>query len=215
MESREEVVEGIRAIRTSEIGLSEETLGNYRSVMGILGTDDPSEAVERLSACVQRLIESGTSSDRNDARALKAALGIDLPLLKNVTARRTKARQAQLYIGKERSQYYAEDRAIDKLVRILFEEADQQDNSSCQSRSLDGADSASVLPASPSETPDEVTFPQAFNVFRRALRRRPLFPRFAHTFNSPDEEWWTGIVVGVFVAFLIGALILYLTGVLS
>ncbi|UQS22861.1 hypothetical protein L1857_08540 [Amycolatopsis thermalba] len=63
--------------------------------------------------------------------------------------------------------------------------------------------------------PDEqVTFPQAFNVFRRALSRKPLFPRFAHTIDSPKEEWWTGIVVGVLIAFLIGALILGLTGVL-
>lgn len=123
MESREKVTASVEAIRASEPGLTVGELARHKALLNVLGTDDPGEGVARLSAAVDRLVQAERERDRFDAQELRAALGIGLPPLKNVTARRRAAKDLGLFFGEERSQYYAEKRAIPRLVDLLFEEA--------------------------------------------------------------------------------------------
>lgn len=126
MESREDVTASIKAVRVSRTGLTKGTIDAQQSLMRILATTDPVEGVARLSAAVDRLTQVENPAHRDDARGLRAALGIGLPQLKNVTARRDAAKQQQLFTGERRTQYDAEDRAIKRLVDLLFEEAHQR-----------------------------------------------------------------------------------------
>lgn len=124
MHAREEVVASIKAVRKSEPGLTEQTIKAERPLLDVLGTDDPREGVARLSASVHRLTEVQHKRQREDGQALQAALGIGVPLQKNVSARRKIAVKTGLFIGAERTQYVAEDRAIEKLVDLLLAQRD-------------------------------------------------------------------------------------------
>lgn len=123
MESREDVTASIKAVRKSPMGLTKGSIETQQPLLRVLETDDPSEGVARLSAAVERLTQVENPAYQDDARGLRAALGIGLPPLKNVTARRSEARKLGLFFGQPRTQYDAEDRAIKRLVELLFEEA--------------------------------------------------------------------------------------------
>lgn len=126
MESREDVWRSIREVRKSRVGLTTEEIGKYGALLAVLGTDNPEEGVARLSAAVERLMNTEEERDLLDARSLRAALGIGMQPLKNVTARREGARKQGLFYGSDRAQFDAEDRAINRLTDLLIEEAAQR-----------------------------------------------------------------------------------------
>lgn len=94
--------------------------------MHILGTNDPEEALTRLATAIDGLTEAEEPGDRNDAQGLRAALGVGIPPQEGAEARRRAAMRLGLFAGAKRTQYIAEDRAIKRLVDLLFEEAHQR-----------------------------------------------------------------------------------------
>ncbi|MFJ2213482.1 hypothetical protein ACIQVO_13565 [Streptomyces sp. NPDC101062] len=117
----------IKAVRKASPGLTADTVKAQAPLLDVLGVNDPAEAVARLGALVHQLVAVQDVNRQNDARGLQAALGIGLPLQKNVSARRQLAKEHGLYIGGTRSQFEAEDRAINELVNLLIDEADKRE----------------------------------------------------------------------------------------
>ncbi|WP_411112940.1 hypothetical protein [Streptomyces sp. 029-5] len=128
----------------------------------MLGTNDPYEGVEVLNSLARRL------GDARYARAIRNALGVDVPRLKNAQARREAAieqvpgRTALIPVSL-RTLYRDEDKGIQELARLVLEhsakvaglgpeEADDLDASAERDESDD-------QPSSPAD-PEEPSFLQ-------------------------------------------------------
>ncbi|MGJ5826004.1 hypothetical protein [Streptomyces ossamyceticus] len=130
-------------------GLTPDALAKQSVLLPLLDTDDEYEAFERLQALAYKL------GDDQDAKMLRAALAIGVDRLKNATARRTAARENGTFYGSVRAGFDAEDRAIKRLVKLLFKESSQanpaedsaqagplEEEASHQPTNLDGFESA-------------------------------------------------------------------------
>ncbi|MFG2681772.1 hypothetical protein [Streptomyces sp. NPDC048392] len=129
--------------------MSPETMAAQPVLMAFLGTDDPRDAADRLGALVNELCAADEKRHCEDAPALRAAMAIGRPPLKNVTARR-KAAAGELFHGSERSQFNAESRA---LTRLSFEIMDRYG----QANVPDEADNTGAAPASKRQSHADVS----------------------------------------------------------
>jgi hypothetical protein len=117
---QDDVTESIKALRKGEPGLSVKAIADHAVLLGVLHTDDPEEGVTRLRELLYQLDDMDIPGAAEDARALRAALAVDFPQHKNVSARRKAARDSQVFIGSERAQFTAEDRALTRLVSLIL-----------------------------------------------------------------------------------------------
>ncbi|MEU9276538.1 hypothetical protein [Streptomyces sp. NPDC048341] len=101
-------------------GLTPEALKDKPFLLRLLRPHDLPDAAAKLTALVQEL------GDGPEAVALRHAMAVGVPPLKNTTARRRAAVELGRFFGSERTQFNAEDRAIQQLAGLVIERAEEQ-----------------------------------------------------------------------------------------
>ncbi|MET4669140.1 hypothetical protein [Streptomyces sp. PvR018] len=120
MSFQEDVQSSIEALRKERAGLNPETLAKQPILLSFLDTSDPAEGARRLVGLVNQLADTDDPSEQDDALALRAAMAVGFDRLKNVSARRRALRESGHFYRTERTQFYAEDRARERLVTLVI-----------------------------------------------------------------------------------------------